>query len=146
MLTVALILKASLLVPDAAGHLNRVKMPEDEAKAIVTRCTSTSAPSHCAGTLIGLSFRESGNNFAAVHDGGRGCGAFGLLCTFPHSTWQEQVDSAWSQVLKSTLVCVEPLQMYCSGSCTRGRKIAQEYMGIARKIAAEIDAMTAVGP
>jgi len=116
-----------------------VKMPEDEGKAIVATCVKTSAPAHCAAVLVVLSFRESGNNFATVHDGGLGCGAFGLLCTFPHATWQEQVDSAWSQVLKSTLVCVEPLQMYCSGSCTRGRKIAQEYMGIARRIAPTLD-------
>lgn len=142
MLTTAIVIGMSLKVPDSKGHLNVRKMPEEEALAVATRCLKTSTPVHCASLLATLSFRESGNNDKASHDGGKGCGAFGALCTYPHATWQEQVDTAWSLVLKSTVTCEEPLALYVSGDCNRGHAIAREYLGIARRIAKDYSETT----
>lgn len=134
MLTTAIVLRASLLVPDAAGHLNYKPIPNDGAAAIVSKCSGTTMPEHCASLLLVLGFRESGFNMSASHDGGKGCGAFGALCSFPHSTWAEQVDVAWRLVIKSAEACQEPLALYCSGSCTRGLKVAREYMRLAQDV------------
>ena len=135
MISIAIVIAMSLEVPDAKGVRNYRPMPKDEAVEIVALCTRTKISEYCAGILATLSFRESGNLFGAVHDGGKGCGAFGLLCTFPHATWREQVESAWAIVVKSAKTCKEPLAMYASGSCDRGQKLAREYLDIAKAIA-----------
>jgi hypothetical protein len=135
MITPAIVLAMSLDVPDAKGTKNYRPMPRELAVEIVALCTRTKIAEKCGALLSVLGFRESGYNFSAVHDGGKGCGAFGLLCTFPHATWKEQVESAWSVILKSVTTCKEPLAMYASGSCERGHKVAREYMSIADAIA-----------
>lgn len=136
-LTVAIALAMSLEVPDAKGHLNYRKMPADMASAVVYRCSQTKSPAHCASLVATLGFRESGYDFNARHDGNKGCGAFGVLCTYPHATWQEQVDTAWTLLVKSAATCEVPLALYVSGSCGAGHWIAKEYMRIARAIAAK---------
>lgn len=136
-LTAAIVMAMSLRVPDAKGHLNYRAIPKAGAEAVVSVCGKTSAPAHCAAVLVVLGFRESNNNNEARHDHDQGCGAFGALCTYPHATWLEQVDTAWKLVLESTLACKEPLAKYASGSCGYGLSIAKEYMRIARKIAWE---------
>lgn len=136
-LTTAIVMAMSLHVPDAKGHLNYRAIPKEGAEAIVTVCAKTSVPTHCAAVLTTLAFRESNNNPVADHDNHKGCGAFGALCTYPHATWLEQVETAWKLVLESTIACKEPLAKYASGSCGYGLSIAREYMRIARKIALE---------
>lgn len=136
-LTAAIVMAMSLRVPDSKGHLNYRAIPKDGAEAVVSVCTPTSAPTHCAAVLVTLGFRESGFNFAAKHDHDQGCGAWGVLCTYPHATWEEQAKSAWGLVVKSAVTCKEPLAMYASGSCGAGLWVAREYMRIARKIALE---------
>jgi hypothetical protein len=136
-LTAVIVAAMSLKVPDSKGHLNYRKIPQDGADAIVAVCNATSAPTHCAAVLVTLGFRESGFDFSAKHDHGQGCGAWGVLCTYPHATWKEQVQSAWGLVVKSAVTCQEPLALYASGSCYSGLRVAREYMHIARKIALE---------
>jgi hypothetical protein len=146
MLTAVLVLKMSLLVKDSRGHHPFRTMPADEAGAIVAECLPTSAPTHCAAVLTELSFRESNNNKDALHDHDqsghpRGCGAFGVLCSYPHATWAEQVHAAWTLIVESTQKCSEPLQWYASGSCTRGRSVARDYIDDARRIEREAGAV-----
>ena len=118
------IVKASLLVTDAAGHHPIKPISNDGAEAIANVCAPTQAPTHCAALLVVLSFRESGYNPNASHDAGRGCGAFGVLCTRPHATWLEQTKSAWAIVVESATKCKEALALYASGSCTNAAGIA----------------------
>lgn len=136
MLSEAVILSMSLGVWDSKGNHPIKAMPKDEAVAILATCNATKMPVHCAAVLTVLSFRESNNSQAASHDGGKGCGAFGVLCTYPHATWAEQVQSAWKLVLESTQLCEVALAKYASGSCNQGRALAREYMAMARKLAA----------
>jgi hypothetical protein len=136
MLTATLVMAMSLRVPDAKGHLNYRAIPKDGADAVVAVCGPTSAPVHCAAVLVTLAFRESGNNPEARHDHDKGCGAWGVLCTYPHATWLDQAKAAWSLVTDSAVKCPEPLAMYASGSCSRGLAVAREYMRCARTIAA----------
>lgn len=116
-ITPAFVVSLSLLVQDAAGHVNTKPMPKDGAEAIASVCNATKFPSRCAAILAVLSFRESGNNHLAVHDGGKGCGAYGVLCRYKHDTWLDQVKSAWGLVVYSATMCEEPLALYASGSC-----------------------------
>lgn len=141
-LTVAIVTAVSLWVPDGKGHRNYRPIPQEGAQAILNRCLKTTTPLPCATLLDTLAFRESNNNPQAEHDHNkdgtpRGCGAFGALCTYPHATWQEQVDTAWTLILKSTETCTEPLALYVSGDCNRGHAIAREYLGIARRLAVQ---------
>lgn len=141
----AWVLSASLQVKDDAGHKSMRPIANDGAIAIDSVCTSIrgaipGAPLACASVLLILAFRESNYNALATHDGGRGCGAFGVLCTRPHATWLQQVQSAFAIVQASAAKCSEPLSLYASGSCTNktGIAISKARMAAAKQLILDV--------
>src|SRR5262245_26397775 len=96
-----IVLMMSYRVTDAAGYHGVKDPPLPELWEIADNCAFYGEFSNCVETLLVESMRESGHKFEASHDNGRGCGAFGVLCTYAHGTWRDQVRTAWGLVLDS---------------------------------------------